>query len=131
MDNFDILAIQGINPDSGADAADFSALDATTLQGDGNSPPIQSDVDWQSPTSNLQKLGSTDWVAASRDAGVVVGNFQKTVTQARDAFNNARGAAASTAPLSGLQTWWQYASTTDKLVVGLAAATLIYMIVKD
>lgn len=111
----------------GGGDVNFSPQDATILQGNGNSLPVQTDTDYQGVSSVLQKLGSIDYVKTARDLGTAVGTVRNTAAQIGPAFSNAQAQAASG---NSLGTWWQYASTTDKLVVGLAAATLVFMLAK-
>lgn len=94
--------------------------DLTVLQGDGNSPPLQSDNSPQSSSSVLQLLGSIGTTA--RDVGTAVGTVQKQFKDASVNYNQARTNAAGG---NKLGTWWMYASTTDKLMVGLAVVGII------
>lgn len=92
-----------------------SANDAPTV-----STPMQTSNG--SPFSKLvDLLGSIGTVA--RDLGTAVGKTEADIKAAQGNYQTARQNA-----LSGntLGTWWQYASMTDKLVVGLAAAGVVF-----
>ena len=102
--------------------------DLPTLQGDGNSFPVQSDTTPQSNNSVLQILGSIGTTAKS--LGTAVGKAQHDIASARTDFQTARVAQVNG---NSLSTWWQMASTTDKLTVGIGAAGLmlaVYLVVK-
>lgn len=124
MDDFlnfgDNIDFSSVNP------ADLGApQDAFTLGGDNNSPPLQTDLTYQSASSTLQKLGSIDYSKLATSVGTAVGTIEKEIKQIGPNYNAAQQAASSTNPLSGLATWWQYASTTDKLMVGLAVLGIV------
>lgn len=97
-----------------------SISDLTALQGDGNSPGVVSDTSGQTSSSPLQLLGSVG--STARDLGTAVGTLQRDLKNAGKNFSNARNAAANG---NSLSTWWQYASTTDKMMVGLAALAIL------
>ena len=114
-----------LNPFSDANYQEIQNSDLPVLQGDGNSPGVQTDTDPIPQRSVVQLLGSVGSIA--RDAGTAAGQIRRDLSGARGNFNRAYNATASGNPLA---TWWQYASTTDKLVVGLAAVTLVIMVVE-
>ena len=101
------------------------AGDAAPLLGDGNTLPVVSNVTLQDTGSVLEKLGSVDYVKAAKDVGTAVGTFQRRVDEAKHGYANSLHAAQTG---NSLGSWWQYASTTDKLVVGLAVVTIIIML---
>ncbi len=96
--------------------------DFTELQGDGNSAPVVSDVTPQTTPTLQQLLGSGGIVQTARDLGTAVGTIQQQINAAGPAYTQARTNAATG---NKLGTWWQYASTTDKLMVGLAVIGII------
>ena len=81
--------------------------------------PVQSDATAAKATP-LQLLGSIGTTA--RDLGTAVGKIQRDMRTASENYRQARDAAASG---NSLSLWWQYASTTDKLMVGLAVVGII------
>ena len=93
------------------------------MNGDGNNLPVVSTQTAAGAASALQILGSAGKLATQ--AGTAVGNIQKQLASVGPNFNNARVAASSTNPLSGLSVWWQNAPTTDKLMVGLAIVGIL------
>lgn len=112
--------------DEGADEA-VGESDAATLLGDGNDLPVQTDV--QPPVSdswNLKDLlGSIGTTA--KNLGTAVGTIRKDVKDAKGNYTKAQAAAYSG---NSLGTWWQYASTTDKLMVGLGVAGILVVLLK-
>lgn len=122
----------GIDPfelDGGGDIGDVaireSISDIKIMQGDGNSLPVQSDTGAEVASTPLQLLGSIGKTA--RDVGTAVGTLQRDLKGASGQYEQARSSAASG---NSLGTWWQYASTTDKLMVGLAVVA-IFVALKD
>ncbi len=116
------------------DTADYAALSETSVvtgkSVDG--PAVLSDVD---PTNQvpsvLQKIGAIDIGQTARDLGTAIGTIKRQIGTADDEFKTARDNAASG---NKLGTWWQYASTTDKIMVGLAAlgvAVAVYAVLND
>lgn len=107
-------------------------IDADELLGNGSSPPIQSDTDFSNAAPTiLQKLGSFDLTGVARDLGAAVGNVERQLSTVDDEFKMAR---TNVATGNSLGTWWQYATTTDKIMVGLAAAGVlvaVYALVKE
>lgn len=102
-------------------SADITSYDdLPVLQGDGNSPPVQSDTMPQASRSVLETLGGMvgNISQYARDLGTAVGQVQRDIKGADDAFKGARDAQLSG---NNLSTWWQYTSTTDKVMIGLAA----------
>jgi len=107
--------------DEGSYSDDIQSFDdLPILQGDGNSPPVQSDTMPQGGRSILDTLGGMvgNISQYARDLGTAVGQVQRDVKGADDAFKGARDAQLHG---SNLSTWWQYTSTTDKVMIGLAA----------
>ncbi len=103
------------------------ASDAVELGGDGNSPPIQTDTTYQTSPSVLQLLGSIGTTA--RDVGTAAGTIKRDFEQAGTNYKTAYNAAAQG---NSLQQWWLYASTTDKIMVGLGIAGIVALfLVKD
>lgn len=99
--------------------------DLPTLQGDGNSPPVQADTMPQRSNSLVDLLGSIG--STARDLGTAVGMTKRELSTVDDKFKKARDAQESG---NSLSTWWQYTSTTDKVMIGLAAAGLVLVLYK-
>ena len=98
-------------------------MDVGTLEGAAGSRsviPVQTDTTPSSSASLVQLLGSAPTIA--RDVGAAVGTAQRDLAGIGPAFNQARN---STSSGNSLATWWQYASTTDKLMVGLAIVGIV------
>lgn len=93
-----------------------------------NAVPVVSDTPEVGNASVLQKLGSIDITSTARNAGAIVGSIAQQIKTAGATFNASRSAASSG---NSIALWWQYASMTDKLVVGLAALGIIVVLVKD
>ena len=108
-----------------AEAAKFLRQQETTT--DGNVVPLVSDERDVGGASVLQKLGSIDISSTARNMGAIVGNVQYQAGQAVANFRGARNAAASD---NKLMLWWQYASTTDKIMAGLAVAGILVVLLK-
>lgn len=72
--------------------------------------------------TTLQQLPAT-----ARSLGTAVGTAKHDLHQAQANYTAAEHAASTG---NGLSTWWQYASTTDKLMVGLAVVG-IFVALKD
>lgn len=111
--------------DDYADGVPFSSTDAVSLEGDGNSPPVVSDVTPQRDSSILQLLGSIGQQA--RDLGTALGTAKHDISNAKANYNAAYNNAAAG---NSLGTWWMYASTTDKLMVGLGVAGILVVLLK-
>lgn len=62
-----------------------------------------------------------------KQLGTAVGTAQNNINKGITNFQTAQSAAASG---NNLSTWWQYASTTDKLMIGLAIVGIL-VAVKD
>lgn len=147
MDDIDLFMAQG----GGSGSADASFVytpnpvpfvnsDVNSLLGNG-SLPVVSTVTQQNSSAGLNMTGSG---AASGNMltsitsilnpqtatalGVAVGNAEKTLAQIKTGFTSGVAAGSNTNPLA---TWWLYASTTDKLIVGLAAVTLVVMLMQE
>lgn len=65
-----------------------------------------------------------------RDIGTMVGTAQKNVNTGVANYQTAKNAASTTSPTGGLQQWWLYSSTTDKLAIGLAAIGVLLILKK-
>jgi hypothetical protein len=111
--------------DGTAETTDYGVADLPVLQGDGNSPPLVSDTTMQRDSSLLQILGSIG--STARDLGTAVGTVKRDFEGAKDAYGQAYRNASTG---NSLGTWWQYASTTDKLMVGLAVAGILVVLLK-
>ena len=98
-------------------------VDQTNLQGDNNNLPIVSTNTNAAQPNLLQTLGSSSTTA--RDLGTAVGTAQRQLSMIGPSF---RAGQANAASGNSLGTWWQYASTTDKLIVGLGIAALVVAI---
>lgn len=98
--------------------ADIGNLEGAA--GSGATFPVQTDTTAQSIPSVTQILGSAPTVA--RDVGTAIGDTQRQLGSLGKIFSGARSNAASG---NGLGTWWAYASTTDKLMVGLAVVGIV------
>ncbi len=90
-----------------------------------NDPPTLSDYNPNSDGnfsvgSTVQLLGSASTVA--RDLGTAAGQISAQVKGAPAAFQKGYNATATNNKLS---TWWQYASTTDKMMIGLAVVAIL------
>lgn len=140
MDDFEIWELNG-GGGSSSDDADFTQSDVPSLEGNG-SLPVVSDVTTQNSAGGYNMMGSggsagsilgsiNDAIksapAVARDIGTIVGNTRNVVKQSQANYNAAQSAAASN---NQLATWWLYASTTDKLLVGLTVLTIVVMVVK-
>lgn len=101
--------------DQGSDIANLEGA-----PGSGASFPVQTDTTSQFTPTLTQMLGSAPTVA--RDVGTAIGNTQRQLGSLGGIFSSARSNAASG---NGLATWWAYASTTDKLMVGLAVVGIL------
>lgn len=113
-------AMFGMNPDIDTEVIQESVADVKILQGDGNSMPVQTDSSGQVASTPLQILGSIG--STARDLGTAVGTIKRDFKTAGAQYRNAENAASTG---NSLSTWWQYASTTDKLMVGLAVVAII------
>lgn len=122
MDDFDIFAMDGYDDGSGVDTIGVPD-DFGILQGDGNSPPVQTDNTPQRSSSILDILGSIG--STARDLGTAVGKIEHDVKAAGPAYQEARNNAKTG---NSLGTWWQYASTTDKMMVGIGIAGLLLVV---
>lgn len=103
----------------------------TLILGTPNDPPVISDLpqsngDWWSGIKNV--LGSVGTIA--RDVGTAVGNAERARTAASQQYQTARTNARND---NKIMQWWQYSSTQDKVMAGLAlvgVAVAIYTVVK-
>lgn len=128
MDSFDMFGMDVFGdssdpvPDytSVADYASQAASANNALFGDGNSPPVVSDNTNQAAPSILQLLGGA--ANTARDVGTAVGTIQRQIQGVGPAYQAGYNASSTG---NSLSTWWQYASTTDKLMVGLAVVGII------
>lgn len=93
------------------------------VTGSGGGIPTVSDEPETSLYTRAQDLlGSVGELARSatrtaRDIGTAVGTIEREFDGAGDAYKEARTNARAG---NGLGQWWQYASTTDKIMAGLA-----------
>lgn len=124
MDDFDVFMTDPTT--SFVSPPPLSNADIVSLAGDNNSPPVQASYNPPLIGSDQQKLGSgislPNIAQLGTDVGTAVGTIQRQAAQAKANYNAAQGAAASG---NSLSTWWLYASTTDKLMVGLAIVGII------
>jgi hypothetical protein len=100
------------------------------IVGDANSPPVISDTPEANGTGgqpfNLKDfLGSLGTTA--RDVGTAVGTVQRAIKQAPAQYKAGQQAAVQNKPI---MQWWQYATTQDKLMVGLAVLGIVVVLVK-
>lgn len=96
-----------------------------------NSPALvsdrmQSSGAADSPFSGITRLLGSIGTAA-RDIGTAVGTVQRSVSGAPADYDRARLAAKNDNKLSQ---WWQYASTTDKITVGIGVLGLFFLLKK-
>ena len=121
---------------------DFSLSDVQAsdvlVEGDGspNTLPVYSDTpqsSMDSPYSGYSNIMGTvgdtiqNLPAIARSAGTAIGTAQYKIQQAQRQFSGARNAAANN---NGIATWWAYASTTDKMMIGLAVIGIIIALEK-
>lgn len=117
---FDVIDFENQSP---AETARLDRLDdAAELGGDGNSLPVQSDTTYQANPNPLQILGSIGTTA--RDLGTAIGSIKHDISTAGAQYKAGYNA---TSQGNSLQTWWLYASMTDKLMVGLGVAAIVAM----
>lgn len=146
MDDSDDISFEGdgdystiiTDPDTGESYDTSVSSDTASLLGNGNAPPLVSDPPQSSAsggiaqptTSNL--LGSIGSILGNAPKigtalGTAVGTAEHNVQQGITNFNGASSTAASG---NSLGTWWTYASTTDKLMVGLAVVGIFVALKK-
>jgi len=104
---------------------DYASTDAVVLQGDGNTLPLVSDTTPARDSSLLDLLGSIG--STARDLGTAAGKIVKDVKGAKTEFQTGYDNAKAG---NSLGTWWQYASITDKLMVGLGVAGIAVVLLK-
>lgn len=68
----------------------------------------------------LNKLGSIGTIATQ--AGTAIGTAQRQISQAQGNYNAAKANASSG---NSIGTFWLYASSTDKIMIVLAAAAIL------
>ena len=68
----------------------------------------------------LNKLGSIGTIATQ--AGTVIGTAQRQISQAQGNYNAAKANASSG---NSIGTFWLYASSTDKIMIVLAATAIL------
>lgn len=140
MDDIDAFLLNGDEGSGGSEA--YFNMDSSSLGGNG-SLPLVSDITTQMPAGSLNQTGSGGSPGGvlgsilseiqalpkqAASAGTLVGTIKSDLNQAK--VNYAAGQTAASTNNS-LATWWLYASTTDKLIVGLTAATVLIMLMKD
>lgn len=119
------------NPDADASLDPFNS--DRLIMGDGtyNMVPLTTDTPQSSLDSPyagagniLGAIGSTiqNLPNIGRSLGTMVGTAENNANAAVANYNSAHAAAASGNKLS---TWWQYASMTDKVMIGLAAVGIL------
>lgn len=108
------------------------------VQGGENTAPVVSDVpqsanqnpqfSWAGLHNILGSIGSAarDVGKTARDLGTSVGSVKKAVKDAEGQYSTAEHNAESG---NKLGQWWQYSSTTDKIMIGIGIAGL-YLVVK-
>jgi hypothetical protein len=122
----DIDEIDGYSDDYSSDDSFNSDI---LVEGDGSpnvyptvstSPSVPDDGGYSGTLQNI--LGSVGDVInnlpqTAKNLGTAVGSVKHTIDVSKTNYKHAETAAASG---NNLGTWWQYASTTDKLMIGLA-----------
>ena len=105
-----------------------SQFDSETLvTGSDNTAPVISDTPqsggftWGGLHNILGAIGQT-----ARDVGTTVGSIKRA---GRDIEGNYKTAEANAASGNKLGQWWQYSSTTDKVMIGIGIAGL-YLVIK-
>lgn len=106
------------------------------LTGARNTLPVVSDKPAQGAFSSFRDLmGSVGTIA--RDVGTTVGTVRRDLKNAEDQIRGAapeyRTAQRNAYTGNRVGQWWQYATMTDKVIVGLAVLTLgvaIYQVAK-
>jgi hypothetical protein len=124
------------NADSNASLVPFSS--DVLVEGDGtynqvptitDSPQSNSDGPYTGWQNLLGSIGTTIQNAPKIGTalGTAVGNAEHNINQGVANYNHAQSAAASG---NNLSTWFQNASTTDKLMIGLAVIGIIVALEK-
>lgn len=131
MDDIDLFMAQGGG--SGSSDASFAADTNFTNLDDGalisGAYPLVSDQTHSGNADTLNKLGSAiSDPNLARNLGSAVGSIEKQIQGFSGQFNAAKNATATG---NSLSTWWMYASTTDKLMVGLAVLGIVVVLVKE
>ena len=110
-----------------ADAMSSSGFQADqSVTGDSQTMPTQSDSpqvagpSWSGIHNLLGAIGTT-----ARDLGTAVGSVKNAANTAKGQYNTAQQNAASG---NKLGQWWQYSSTTDKIMVGIGVAGLVLVL---
>lgn len=88
-------------------------------------PQTASQTGWDSIRNIMGAVGSVGQTA--RDIGTAVGTIERDIKGASQEYQTARNNAKSG---NKLGQWWDYAPTTDKVMVGLAAAGLVLVVVQ-
>ena len=95
--------------------------------GDSNTPPVYSDTPQTSIGSVfgglhniLGAIGTT-----ARDVGSAVGSVRRSVREAKGQYSTAEKNAESS---NKVGQWWQYSSTTDKLMIGIGVLGLVLVL---
>jgi hypothetical protein len=99
------------------------------VSGSANQPPVISDQPESSTSSPFggitQLLGSIGTTA--RDLGTAVGTAKASVKNAGAAYRTAEHNAATG---NSVGQWWQYSTTMDKVMVGLAVAVVAVILLR-
>lgn len=133
MDYFDTYYASNDDSSATMDYAVPNYESETLVNGDNSSntyPVISDDLQSSSNTSfsGVQNLlGSVGSVVTNlpkigTSLGTVVGTAKHDVNQGIANYNNAQSAASKG---NNLSTWWQFASTTDKIMIGLAVIAIV------
>lgn len=80
---------------------------------------------WDTLQNLMGSIGSIGQTA--RDLGTAVGTIERDIKGAGTEYQTARNNAKTG---NKLGQWWDYAPTTDKVMVGLAAAGLVLVVVQ-
>lgn len=88
-------------------------------------PQTASQGGWDTFHNIMGAVGSVTQTA--RDLGTAVGTIERDIRGAGTAYQTARQDAKSG---NQLAQWWTYAPTTDKVMVGLAAAGLVLVVIQ-
>lgn len=121
-----------------ADADAYGVSSDAVLTGDANTPPVISTAPatasagvFNTVQSLLGAIGTVGQTA--QNLGTAVGTAQKQISTAGKQLSGAttQYTQARTAAATGnkFEQWWLYSSTSDKLMVGLAAVGVVVAII--
>src|SRR5262245_54619052 len=115
---------------SGDPYNEFPVYDSDVLiTGSPNQPPVISDTPETSVSSVLSSvkgiLGSIGTTA--RDIGTAVGTARRDISLAGQQYRTAQQQAYSG---NSLGQWWNYSTTQDKLVIGLAVVGILVVLLR-